>query len=356
MQISDLKNFIAKSFRKFFTWNDFIRSKKGFLGIFVMHLLSMVIILFFILIFIFYLFLPVYTRHNKWIIVPDLNGIHIDEVQKFLKIKKLKYSIKEKKNYSNEYPANVVLFQNPITGSKVKKNRTIYVSLNSDTPPLIEMPDLLHGSVRNAQVILKNNDLKLGYVRYVSNIAKNTILKQFYNNKIIVAGELIPKGAKVNLVIGAGLGKIKVIMPSILDKTLSEAEDILKVYGLQIGSVIYSNNVRDISHLICKENKNASNFVSNKEIGLETEKKPQSNQGTSSKETIMDGFITQEPCTKKNEKVNVETSTSSKEKQVDLQNGINTIFKQIPAPSKLVRHGSVVDIWIYKPISISKNV
>ncbi len=265
----------------------------------------------FLFLIFFYAFLPLYTRHNKEILVPNLKGKQIEELKDILKTKKLRFSIKNKKSYSNEYPANAILNQDPLAGSRVKKNRTIYVSLNSEKPPIIKMPDLLHGSLRNAELILKANELRIGYIRYVSNIAKNAVLAQSFDGKKIEVGDPIHKGSRIDLTIGAGLGKKEIPLPNLIGKTLEEVQSILKRYGFQLGSIIY--------------------------------------------ETIMDGLNKSAPFTNNDEKLTTSASTFPEEidkpndeidKQAETILLPNTIFKQIPKAFSKVRLGTIVDIWV----------
>lgn len=284
----------------------FIKSKKGFYPYLFGNLIIIFSFSIFLFLIFFYAFLPLYTRHNKEILVPNLKGKQFEEIKDILKDKKLRFSIKDKKSYSSDYPANAILNQDPLAGSKVKKNRTIYVSLNSEKPPIIKMPDLLHGSLRNAELILKANELRIGYVKYVSNIAKNSVLSQNYQSKKIQAGDPIPKGSKINLTVGAGLGKTEIPLPNLINKTLEEAQNILKRYGFQLGSVIYEK--LKISKI---ENENDNSISQND----------------------MDESEEDSNVEKKNEFIN----------KVFLP---NTIFKQIPEPSQKVRLGTVVDIWL----------
>ncbi len=216
-----------------------IRLEKEFLKTLVLHLAVMFVISMFSLIMFFYVFLPVYTRHNRTIVVPNLHGIVLENIEQFLKERKLRYKIKDENSYSSDYAPNTVLNQDPMPGSKVKANRTIYISLNAKSPPIIMMPNLLHCSIRGANMVLINNGLRVGRVKYISDIAHNAVLKQSYKGKKIRSGNPISKGSKIDLVVGAGLGHRFVQLPDIVGKSKEEAEILLRNIGLQLGSIIY---------------------------------------------------------------------------------------------------------------------
>ncbi len=95
----------------------------------------------------FYIYLPNITNHGESIVVPDLKGIKVEELESFLKKHKLRFSVNDSA-YTDTLPVFAVLRQFPTSGSKVKENRIIYVSLNrQSSPPTLPMPDLTDGSL-----------------------------------------------------------------------------------------------------------------------------------------------------------------------------------------------------------------
>jgi beta-lactam-binding protein with PASTA domain len=106
-------------------------------------------------------------------------------------------------------------------------------------PPLIKMPKLIEGSVKNAEMILKNYDLNLGEIRYVPDLAENSILRQFVNGREIKPGEPVAKGSRIDLEVGNGLGNTELDVPSLVGMPIDEATMLVTGQGLQIGSVIY---------------------------------------------------------------------------------------------------------------------
>src|SRR5689334_11051564 len=98
------------------------------------------IFLFFCIVY-FYIYLPNATNHGNFVLVPDVKGTKVEDLEKFLRDHKLRYSVNDS-SYSDTLPPLSVLRQFPAPGSKVKENRIIYVSLNRVTPPTLPMPDL----------------------------------------------------------------------------------------------------------------------------------------------------------------------------------------------------------------------
>ena len=120
-----------------------------------------------IIFFIFYIYFPFKTNHGDTITVPNLIGMELNEIDEFLSDRDLRYEILDDSSYSSEYPPYTILQQNPSENEKVKENRKIYLTLNSSIPPKIKMPKIINGSVKNAQLILRSYDLKLGDITYV---------------------------------------------------------------------------------------------------------------------------------------------------------------------------------------------
>ena len=61
----------------------------------------------------------------------------------------------------------VVVEQTPSAGEKVKKNRTIFFTINAYAAEQVQMPNLVDYSLRNAKVILESYGLELGDLIYI---------------------------------------------------------------------------------------------------------------------------------------------------------------------------------------------
>ena len=95
-----------------------------------------------------------------------------------------------------------VLTQDPVAGSKVKKGRKVYLSVMAMSMPKIEMPNLIDLSLRQAENMLKTNDLKLGQVIYKASKYPNAVLEQRYKGRIIEPGKQIPYQSEITLIVG----------------------------------------------------------------------------------------------------------------------------------------------------------
>ncbi|MDI9356867.1 MAG: PASTA domain-containing protein [Chitinophagaceae bacterium] len=213
-----------------------IQKIKQFLNLFI-HIGIILGISMTILLVYFLLYLPIHTKHGETITVPDLKGVSMEDLEDILGKRKLRYEITKDSSFSSEYPPFVVLTQVPPAFSFVKENRKIYVSLNAKMPPLVKMPNLIDGSLKNAQMVLKSYDIILGEIEYVPDLAQNSVKEQFYKNKPISPGTLLPKGSSIDLQVGDGMGNQQLLTPDIIGMNYEEAEILILGSNLKIGEI-----------------------------------------------------------------------------------------------------------------------
>lgn len=199
----------------------------GFIAIVVV---SMILIFFFV-------YLPSTTRHDETITVPNLDGMSLLDMDNFLKKRHLNYEVADS-NYIERYPPLTILKQYPLSGSHVKERRKIYLTVNQNQPNSIKMPNLIDGSLKNAELVLKSYGLKRGVIRYKPDLASNAVLEQLYKGKPIASGDPIMKGSEIDLVVGDGLGRRVFSVPRFIGLPIDEADFSIKGSGLNTGSVI----------------------------------------------------------------------------------------------------------------------
>lgn len=208
----------------------------------ILHLIIMGVVGVGLILFFFFVYLPASTNHGETITVPDLEGATIEELDDYLVKRNLRYEITEDSGYSANYAPLAVLKQFPLANSQVKENRKVYVTLNAKSPPLVRMPRLIDGSVKNAQLVLRTYDLLLGDITYVPDIAANAVLEQFYKGSAIAEGEYVPKGAKIDLEVGDGLGNQIFESPFLIGQNLEDAQFAIIGSGLKVGDVYYQKD------------------------------------------------------------------------------------------------------------------
>lgn len=188
----------------------------------------------------FFVYLPLTTNHGETIVVPKITGMNQADLEDYLDERNLRFYVDDS-SYNPGTRPFTVLNQDPAPGEKVKEDRKIYITVAMRNPPVIKMPKLTDGSVKNAQMILSSYDLVVGQIKLVPNIQQNAVLRQLVGGKEIVPGAAIAKGTKVDLEVGDGLGNQEFAVPNLLNMPADEATTLLVGQGLQLGEVFYQS-------------------------------------------------------------------------------------------------------------------
>ena len=169
----------------------------------VKHLFASSITVFIIFYFVF-ISVKIYTKHNRYIEVPSLSGLNIEDANKILKKKKLKFEVLDSSKYFSETPVNSILSQIPDAGEFVKKNRKIYLNVNPSDYQKVSIPNIIQITKRNAESILNALGFEVSGFQYVDNIGKNMVLEVLYNGEKMNVGDAIARGSKLELILGNG--------------------------------------------------------------------------------------------------------------------------------------------------------
>lgn len=184
------------------------------------------------------------TGHGKASTVPSVTGKNYEEAAAILKKAGFDVEIMDSIYVDTVKPMSVIR-QLPDADEIVKANRTVLLIVSRAIPPLVEMPNLIGYSYRNAEMVLKNMDLKIGDTTFRPDFAKNAILEQVYNGQPIKPGMQIRKGSVISLVLGDGVGQKEFTIPIITGMQFCAARDILQANGIVIGAVVTDANVSD---------------------------------------------------------------------------------------------------------------
>lgn len=201
----------------------------------LLHLVLAATIFVIVCVLYFYVYLPEVTNHGESITVPSVEGMPITRVEGFLAEHDLRYEVNDS-SYSADYPPLTVLKQFPPPGAKVKEQRKIFVSVNRKTPPTVKMPDLIDGSLTNAEAVLRGSELKRGKVRFVRGPFLNVVKEMQINGNKVVPGVPVPKGTVVDLVVMDG-GSTKVPVPNVIGISYEDAKVLLLGSNLNFGEI-----------------------------------------------------------------------------------------------------------------------
>ncbi len=188
------------------------------------------------------LYLHLYTHHGQARPVPDFYSLTPEEVAEKAKENKLDYQIIDSV-YTNIVDRGTVVEQNPKPGFMVKKDRTIFLTINARNPEMVQVPNLVGLTLRQANAILETSGLKMGKRIYVPDLAINNVLKQLYLGEEIQEGDSLEKSSSIDLVLGKGLSNRKTIVPDLISMTYKQAESRILDASLNLGAFTYDETV-----------------------------------------------------------------------------------------------------------------
>ncbi len=139
-----------------------------------------------------------------------------------------------KEDYSDEYEKGQIMKQYPSDGQSVKKGSTIILTISQGQQP-IEVPNVDGQTEANAQAKIVEKGLIWDPVYAFSDVyAKGEVI-----STSPVRGTIVKAGDKVTVTISNGPENKQVDVPSIIDKTKTEAETALAAVGLSLGEIGY---------------------------------------------------------------------------------------------------------------------
>jgi beta-lactam-binding protein with PASTA domain len=152
--------------------------------------------------------------------------------------------------YILDQAPGTVIEQDPDAGTNVKEGRMIYLKIVKNQAPNVALPDIIDAPYISAEATLSNYGLKIGDTTYAPDIARNHVLQVKFADQVVQAGTKIPKGSKVDLVLGDGSGASEVEIPDLVNQDLDAAKFVLKNSGLVIGLITYQGTITDSTNLV----------------------------------------------------------------------------------------------------------
>jgi beta-lactam-binding protein with PASTA domain len=218
-------------------------SLKNFLTsrVFLKHFL-LAFLLIAVIIFITLFWLKMYTLQSEVIEVPDFTGLTEFQAETLAEENHLRYEITDSLHFAGAEPGAIVE-QVPEPGLKVKKNRVVYLVVNSTTPEKVILPKLSDISFRQAQAMIENCGLKTGNITFEASEFNDLVLKVKQNSRELNQGDEVVKGSLIDIVIGKSGGSIETSLPDLMGLSLSEAKNQLSLNMLNTGVLIYTGTL-----------------------------------------------------------------------------------------------------------------
>ena len=187
-----------------------------------------------------------YTRHGEVYLVPDFKGKTVNELIKQHYDQYFTLNVIDSMYDQKQAPGSIIL-QNPLPGSQVKQGRNIYLTVVARRPEMVDMPNLINLSLRQALVTLDEKGLPVATLKYVDYFAKNAVIDQYVDSLKIEPGTKIPKGTLITLIVGKGNNPSQVPVPFIIGKKLQAAHYALHMASLNVGKEYFLDG-NDTAH------------------------------------------------------------------------------------------------------------
>ncbi|MDR2712712.1 MAG: Stk1 family PASTA domain-containing Ser/Thr kinase [Clostridiales bacterium] len=187
-------------------------------------------------------------KNSKEVEVPNMVGWTIEEAEAMLAQMNLPCEITLRND--NEIPEGEVISQTPKGGQMVKAARKEPIILVvSEGIRKVEMPYLLGMTLKEAQIILNNNDLLYELIeKNDDEIPAGEIIGQ-----IPEKGEIISAGETIALTVNLGK-KAKIIkMPNLVGMSLNEARTTLEGLDLLIDDIKYEESNEYYSNIVISQ-------------------------------------------------------------------------------------------------------
>ena len=170
---------------------------------------------------------------SEVISVPNIVNKHKDEAVKILEAANLNPVLLPPR-FDERTKKDFIFLQRPESGALVKKGRRIYITISGGDEK-VKIPNLYGKSSKEAQLLLENEGLKVGFIEQVeSEEPQNSVVSQQFPPSISVN-----KGTSVNISISIGPAEGMVRTPKLIGKSLKDAESYLEKSGLKVGKIEY---------------------------------------------------------------------------------------------------------------------
>ena len=189
--------------------------------------------------------------------VPDIEGKNLTEARKMASEVGLNLLENEERVFSEDLPENYVVTQQPAAGERIKQSRPLNITV-SRGPQLIEIPSFVGNSLREALLELDNLSLSSGDIQYIFRLSEDpgTVI-----NQIPAAGAEVEKGSEITLFVSRGERDISVRMPDLTGLQQTEAVNLIRDKGLNVGQISVENSNRFTDGQVISQSVRAGEYL-----------------------------------------------------------------------------------------------
>jgi len=211
--VINYQNIVFMNFKEIWKKNNIV---------FVLKTVVFAALLFFVLAWGTLKVLDIYTHHGESEIVPDLKGFYVDEATAMLQNHSL-FPIVIDSIYDRKLKLGSIVEQTPKPNSTIKRNRPVYLIINSMQIRQIPLPDVNDMSHRQADAILRSLGFAVGNIEYRPSEYHNLVVAVKFKGETVPSGTRLTEGSEVVLVVGSGLSEGESYVPNLKELSLSDA-------------------------------------------------------------------------------------------------------------------------------------
>jgi beta-lactam-binding protein with PASTA domain len=187
-------------------------------------------------------YLHAFTGHGKFVEVPDIRGLDLDEAITGLDKYNLEYLVVDSV-WNESAVGGSVLEQNPSPGSQVKQDRKVYLTIFRYNPEAVKL-DIEEGmNFKIALIKLQNKGIPADTTFEPNVLLHDMVVRVMQNGVLLTPEDMVKPGESVRLVIGRR-GNERVPVPDLIGLPLDSAEMKLFDSNLSLGQPFYNESVR----------------------------------------------------------------------------------------------------------------
>ena len=163
----------------------------------------------------------------RQVTVPDLAGKSIADAEALASALDLQLRIDEGRRPDPKVPAGFVLGQDPVSGSTVRRERSVRVWVSAGAH-IARAPSLLGETQRSAEIRASQEGLTIGAV--------SEIRSALYPPDVVVAQDPPPstQTAEVRLLVNRGEDRATYVMPDLIGLNGDRAADVMRIRGFRV--------------------------------------------------------------------------------------------------------------------------
>lgn len=173
--------------------------------------------------------MPIWTRHDASLTVPDVREMTPDEAESSLRLAGLVGEYDEQP-YNPNLTKDIVVDQSPEAGTTVKPGRRVYYYVNASPKDLVPVPAVVSLSEGRAREAVTEAEL---VVARVETDTSRTPFAGTVTRQQPAAGTQVPVGQRITLWISPGIDETReVTVPDVVGRSAADARQRIREAGL----------------------------------------------------------------------------------------------------------------------------